>query len=160
MTAPAAPLPVTRFQRGRGEDLDQVMAVMLAAFDPRFGEAWTRAQCAGILPMSGVVLTLATADGRTVGFTLARRTVDEAELLLIAVHPEASGRGIGGSLVGRFVAEQQAAGARHLHLEVRDGNPAVSLYRAHGFEVAGRRANYYRGPEGEKFDAMTMVRSI
>ena len=35
-------------------ELDQVMEVMNAAFDPRFGEAWTRAQCAGILPMRGV----------------------------------------------------------------------------------------------------------
>jgi hypothetical protein len=32
---------------------------MTAAFPARFGEAWTRSQCAGILPMTGVRLMLA-----------------------------------------------------------------------------------------------------
>ena len=56
------------------DDLDAVMAVMSAAFGSRYGEAWTRSQCAGILPMAGVSLTLARdADsGRRVGFSLAR----------------------------------------------------------------------------------------
>ena len=30
------------------------MAVMDGAFGDSFGEAWTRSQCAGILPMDGV----------------------------------------------------------------------------------------------------------
>ncbi len=42
-------------------DLDDVMAVMDAAFGDRFGEAWTRSQCAGILPMTGVSLIVARA---------------------------------------------------------------------------------------------------
>ena len=40
---------------GRG-DLEAVMEVMDDSFDPRFGEAWTAAQCAGLLPMQGVVV--------------------------------------------------------------------------------------------------------
>ena len=47
-------------------DLDDVMSVMNEAFDPQFGEAWTRSQCAGILPMSGVSLMLAAIRRRPI----------------------------------------------------------------------------------------------
>ena len=45
-------------ERGTGDDLDAVMEVMETAFGDRYGEAWTRSQCAGILPMTGVSLML------------------------------------------------------------------------------------------------------
>lgn len=152
----AAPLLV--ISRAGGEELGDVMRVIERSFDPQFGEAWTRAQCAGILPMSGVTLLLARSEGEPVGFSLSRQVSDEAELLLIGVVPEARGRGIAGHLIDRFVEDAQARGAHHLHLEVRDGNPAVSLYDQHGFSIAGRRSRYYRGLNGEMFDALTMVR--
>jgi ribosomal-protein-alanine N-acetyltransferase len=154
-----ASLPLT-IERAAGDELDEVMTIMTAAFDRRFGEGWTRAQCAGILPMTGVVLMLARREGSAVGFSLSRRTQDEAELLLIAVHPDVANSGVGGQLLQRFIADQQVAGAHHLHLEVRDGNPAVQLYLHHGFTIAGRRNNYYRGTDGEKFDALTMVLKV
>lgn len=147
-------------ERAGGDALDDVLEIMNAAFDRRFGEAWTRAQCAGILPMKGVYLMLARKGGDAVGFSLARRTLDEAELLLIAVRPDCAGTGIGAELLERFIADQRASGARHLHLEVRDGNPAVQLYLHHGFTIAGRRSNYYRGTDGEKFDALTMTLGV
>ena len=51
-----------------------------------------------------------------------------------------------------------ARGARRLHLEVRDGNPAVGLYRAgRASTPAGRRRNYYHGPDGRTFDAVTLI---
>lgn len=154
-----APPPLT-LERASGSDLDPVVQIVDQAFDPRFGEAWTRAQVAGILPMSGVMLLLARLDGKAAGFSLSRHVVDEAELLLIGVVPLLRGRGIAGVLVNRFVSDSVAAGARHLHLEVRDGNPAVSLYQHHGFQIAARRSKYYRGPDGELFDALTMVRTV
>lgn len=154
-----AHLPLMLVRAG-GSELDDVMIIVERAFDPRYGEAWTRAQCAGILPMHGVSMVLAHSGDQPAGFSLSRRVADEAELLLIGVLPEARGRGIATALVERFVAEHRGLGARHLHLEVRNGNPAVSLYRRHHFSVAGRRTNYYRGPAGEMFDALTMVRKV
>jgi ribosomal-protein-alanine N-acetyltransferase len=110
--------------------------------------------------MAGVSLMIARQGSEAAGFSLARRTLDEAELLLIAVGPNYRGTGVGGELVRRFIADSRAAGAHHLHLEVRDGNPAVKLYLDHGFTIAGRRSNYYRGTDGEKFDALTMVLGV
>ena len=146
-----------RLRLGGVDDLDAVMTVMTGAFRPCFGEGWTRSQCAGILPMAGVALTLAEQAGEIVGFSLMRAVVDEAELLLVAVGPHARRRGVGGRLIGHFIEDARQRGARRLHLEVREGNAAVALYRAAGFEVAGRRRDYYRGPDGNRYDAITLM---
>lgn len=148
---------IVRLRRGAVGDLDEVMRIMSAAFPPSYGEAWTRSQCAGILPMHGVTLTVAEADQGAVGFSLVRAVADEAELLLLAVDPAEQRRGIGQALLDDFIAAALAVGAHRLHLEVRDGNPAMGLYRAAGFSPAGRRRNYYRGPEGETHDAVTLL---
>lgn len=146
-----------RLRRGTAGDLDQVMRIMTAAFPPCFGEAWTRSQCAGIMPMHGVILTIAESGGTAVGFSLVRSVADEAELLLLAVDPAEQRRGIGQALLDEFIAGALAGGAHRLHLEVRDGNPAIELYRASGFTPAGRRRNYYHGPGGEAYDAVTLL---
>ena len=157
---PASPAPVAVTRAGT-DDLDAVMKIMTAAFPPCFGEAWTRSQCAGILPMAGVSLRLARSEnGAPVGFSLNRVIADEAELLLIAVDPAAQGRGIGQALVADFVETAAAEGAVRLHLEVRDGNPAIALYERAGFTPAGRRKNYYHGPNGDSRDALTLALSL
>ena len=146
---------------GNSADLDSVVEVMNSAFDDRFGEAWTRSQCAGILPMPGVRLALArTGEGRIVGFTLFRIVADEAELLLIAVDPQFRRRGIGQSLLDHFLDDSRNSGASRVHLEVREGNPAIVMYRRAGFGFAGRRRNYYRGRFGGEFDALTLNRQV
>lgn len=153
--------PFTAELRAVGwQELDAVMEVMEAAFDPRFGEAWTRAQCAGLLPMSGVSMTLATGGGPPLGFSLVRQVADESELLLLAVVPAARRCGIGARLMQHFIAQGARAGIRKLHLEVRDSNPAVDLYRKHDFAIEGRRHKYYRGADGQFYDALTMVRPV
>src|ERR1041384_2866442 len=79
--------------------LDAVMRVMDDSFDPAFGEAWTGPQCAGLLPMPGVWLSLAREGEHVVGFALGRVVLREAELLLLAVRKEEQGRGIGQALL-------------------------------------------------------------
>lgn len=149
--------PIVRLRRGGADDLDEVMRIMTAAFHSCFGEAWTRSQCAGILPMHGVTLTLAEHGGQVNGFSLVRAVADEAELLLLAVDPVEQRRGFGQALLDDFIAAALAGGAHRLHLEVRDGNPAVELYRSSGFSPVGRRRNYYHGPDGQSHDAVTFV---
>ncbi len=145
---------------GGPADLDAVMAVMNDSFDPCFGEAWTAPQCAGLLPMPGVWLTLARARGEVVGFALARVVGSEAELLLLAVRRRDQGRGIGKRLLDGFTAEAAARGATRVHLEVREGNHAVNLYIRAGFTRVGRRRNYYSGRDGQIYDALTLARPL
>ncbi|HVF38029.1 MAG TPA: GNAT family N-acetyltransferase [Sphingomicrobium sp.] len=157
MNAARAQRLAVRLHRGGVDQLDQVMLIMERAFNPCFGEAWTRSQCAGILPMAGVTLTIAEDDRGPIGFSLARAVADEAELLLIAVDPASQGNGAGRCLLDHFIASARDAGAHKLHLEMRDGNRAGSLYRSAGFAPAGRRRGYYKGPDGEHHDAITLM---
>ncbi len=147
-----------RIVDGSADDLDSVMEVMSAAFPDRYGEAWTRSQCAGILPMTGVRLVIAR-DGseKSVGFSLYRTVAGDSELLLLAVDPGAQGEGVGRQLLDHFISDAKANGAERIHLEVRDGNAATRLYEAAGFTEANRRRNYYRGISGGQFDALTFV---
>lgn len=151
-----------RLVPGDSGDLAAVMTIMTAAFAPQFGEAWTRSQCAGILPMTGVSLMLARDNGRQppIGFSLFRTVTGEAELLLLAVAPDHQHTGIGRLLLEQFVDRARASGATRVHLEVRDGNPAVQMYRLAGFKPAGRRPNYYRGSDGRQYDALTLAREL
>ena len=149
-------------REARHEDLDAVMEIMSAAFDPKYGEAWTRSQCAGILPMAGVRMMLAQDDQNTrpYGFSLYRSIVGDSELLLLAVSPQAQKQGIGRLLLTHFIEDSRDSGADRIHLEVRDDNSAIELYRSMGFLPAGRRRKYYRGRDGEARDALTFVLKV
>ena len=68
--------------------------------------------------------------------------------------------GIGGALLDHFIDQGREAGLARLHLEVRDGNPAVAMYQAFGFEEEGRRRKYYTGRDGSQHDALTMALKI
>jgi ribosomal-protein-alanine N-acetyltransferase len=147
------------------DDLDRIMEVMEAAFDPAFGEAWNRRQVSDSLLLPNTHYLLAAANGHSpregqpaAGFALSRGAADEEELLLIAVHPDHRGRGIGGALLERFIAAAGARGAARLFLEMREGNSAESLYRRHGFESVGRRRHYYRRGSASPLDAITFAR--
>ena len=147
-------------RKGAVADLAIVDAIMQSAFDVRFGEAWTHNQVLGLMAMPGVWLTLAEVGGEPAGFALSRRVLDEAELLLLATTPTLRRRGIAAALLRSVTLEASAQGARTLHLEVRDGNDAIKLYRAAGFAKVGERRHYYRGFAGQAFDALTYRRDL
>ncbi len=161
MATPALSRDV-RVETGSAADLDAVMVVMESAFGTQYGEAWTRSQCAGILPMVGVSLTVARdpESDEIVGFSLVRTVADESELLLLAVLPRHHRQGIGSRLLDQFMDSARDSRLHRVHLEVRDGNPAVAMYRMAGFAPVGRRRNYYRGPHGRRFDAVTLARHV
>ena len=148
-----------RIVAGTSDQLDAVMNVMDAAFGDQFGEAWTRSQLSGILPMSGVSLVVAIerASECVVGFSLSRTVADESELLLIAVLPGEQRRGVGTLLLEDFVDRARDGGGSRVHLEVRDGNPAIGMYRSAGFSPVGRRRNYYHATSGKRYDAITLA---
>ncbi|MEX0341128.1 MAG: GNAT family N-acetyltransferase [Erythrobacter sp.] len=148
-------------------ELDQIMAVMEAAFDPHWREAWTRQQVANSLTMPHTYAILVDDQGNRVsgqskaaGFVLARRAPGEEELLLIGVRPEARGNGLGEILIETFANLAIQAGAERIFLEMRANNPAQRLYRRCGFEPIGRRNAYYRTLDGAPLDAITFARKL
>jgi ribosomal-protein-alanine N-acetyltransferase len=153
-------LNLTELRAGGAKDLTSVAQIMHEAFDPRFGEGWTTAQCMGILSLPGAWLTLASIGGQDAGFALARSAVDDSELLLLATRPSARLRGVGGALLRSVIAESSSRNCTKLHLEVRSGNEAIQLYRREGFDKVGERRSYYKGKTGQLFDALTYARNI
>lgn len=72
---------------GDARDAGVVEQVMAAAFDPQWGEAWTRSQLLGVMALPGIKLLIAEAGEEPAGFALTRSVLDEAELLLLGVAP-------------------------------------------------------------------------
>ena len=99
-----------------------------------------------------------TAPG---GFLVASAVAGEAEVLTLAVAPDARRRGIARGLVAGFLAVAAARGAQVALLEVAaDNRAALALYRGAGFAEVGRRHGYYRTPEGQAIDAVVMTRAL
>jgi ribosomal-protein-alanine N-acetyltransferase len=143
-------------REGSIRTIEEIMPVMQTAFDPAFGEAWTADQSAGFLTLPGSILFVSDANNIVSGFALARYVFEEAELLLIAVHPDHQGQGIGKLLIRKIIGWSKNNGVKTLFLEVRSGNQALELYLHSGFVKIGTRKDYYRGQSGEYHDAITL----
>jgi len=149
------------------DDVDRIMAVMSAAFDPVFGEAWNRRQVEDALAFGTCHYALVDPagvpfvdGGNAAGFFMSRTGYEEEELLLLAVDPQYRRRGLGRSLLDTLRTGASGRGARRLLLEMRRGNPAERLYRGFGFYSIGERREYYRTPGGERLDAVTFACDI
>lgn len=129
----------------------ELAALHAAAFTtaPR---PWTEAELAGYLTNRFVFLL--SEPG---GFLLGRVIADEAELLTIAVAPDARRAGIGRRLVAGFLDESARRGAATAFLEVAETNAAaLALYLSAGFAPVARRKGYYSLPAGGAVDAILM----
>lgn len=148
-----------RLATARVADLAAVMRVMDAAFDPAYGEAWSRAQLLTLFALPSARVCLAWDGEQPCGFSAARIAGPESELLLLAVDPAWRGRGIGAALISDWQAWGRGEGAEDYFLEMRADNDAVHLYERSGFSECGRRKDYYRGGDGMIRDAITMRHS-
>lgn len=143
-----------------GDDVDRIMTVMETAFDPAFGEAWSRRQVEEALLVGSCHYGLAMVGDACTGFYLARNGFGDVELLLLAVVPQHRRRGHGLRLLDQFEAAARALGAQRLLLEMRDTNPAEELYRHYGFTPVGARKDYYKLAGGLRSDAITFAKVL
>jgi ribosomal-protein-alanine N-acetyltransferase len=93
-------------------------------------------------------LAMVVQDSQSLqGFLIAQGILDEWEIENIAIASPARRRGLGTRLLGEFLDEARAKGARAVYLEVRESNRAAcSLYEKWSFEQSGRRPRYYSDP--------------
>lgn len=95
------------------------------------------------------------------GFALIRTIAGESELLTIAVAPEARRQGLGRGLLEAALSAARDKSAEEMFLEVAaDNAAAIALYARAGFTETGRRAAYYRQPDGSRVDAVLMARPV
>ena len=92
------------------------------------------------------------------GYACVYTALDEAELMNIAVFPEYRGQNLGDALMLHLISYLKTVEIHFFYLEVRQSNvPAQSLYMKHGFEIVGKRKNFYEMP---REDAWVMTREI
>jgi ribosomal-protein-alanine N-acetyltransferase len=109
-----------------------------AAFPPR--EAWGDDAISLQLALPG---SFGLIDERG-GMLLGRITIDEAEVLTLAVAPSARRQGIATGLLQATRVRVRTYGGNAIFLEVAIGNAAaLALYRREGFIEVGRRRHYY-----------------
>ena len=128
-----------------------LLATLQAAAFPE--DPWPVSALTALLESPGVAGLIGGADPAgaepAAGFVVARVAADEAEIITLAVAPEARRAGLGRRLLTGAMAWTLAAGATALFLEVAEDNPAAfALYRGADFHPVGRRPGYYRRATG------------
>ncbi len=92
---------------------------------------------------------------------MGRTAAHEAELLTLAVHPEARGHGLGREMLHAYEEEAKSRLALVSFLEVAETNTvAISLYLSEGYSESGRRPRYYTTPSNEKIDALVLSKPL
>jgi ribosomal-protein-alanine N-acetyltransferase len=143
--------PVTAF------DLAALAELHAAIFQAPWDQRWSAQSFAEILAMPGSGGWLLSEGGTPVGFMLARFMLDEGEILLTGVVPEARRRGHASRLMRVLLEAAGAAGIARLFLEHAAGNDAAgALYGRFGFARIGRRRAYYERRGGGREDAITL----
>lgn len=83
--------------------------------------------------------------------------VEEAHITLLGIDPNYRGQGLGEFLLSQLLADAHTWSLERATLEVRASNTAaIKLYQKMGFEIAGRRKDYYPLPPE---DALILWRS-
>jgi ribosomal-protein-alanine acetyltransferase len=97
----------------------------------------------------GEILTFVIEKkGQVVGLLEWRDLGEEAEILDLAVHLNHRRQGHGCFLLRTFVQHILQPAVQKIFLEVRESNiAAIALYKKLGFQISGRRPNYYRNPQ-------------
>jgi len=117
---------------------------------------WSEAELTALLGAPTAILCTVSR-----GFLLGRLAGPEAEILTLAVHPEARRQGRARALLTDFERKAQHRGASDAFLEVATSNhAAIALYRAAGYHETGIRHDYYQSPTGEKDSALVMTRTF
>ena len=102
-------------------DRSATTAPLAALHAACFDRAWDAATLSRMLADPGTF-----AFVHDDGFVLARAAGDEAEILTLAVRPEARGKGLGRALLQAAINQARALGAATMFLEVGADNPACA----------------------------------
>lgn len=137
-------------------DLDQVMAIEQRVYP----FPWSRGNFEDSLAQGYIACLLRDAE-RVIGYFLLMPVLDEVHLLNISVDADLQHAGYGQRLMREMIDVARARAMRLILLEVRVSNlRAIALYRRFGFDVIGRRKNYYPAADSTREDAIMMTLTL
>ena len=132
------------FTEMKAEHVPQVAALEKLCF----ADPWSEMSIASELQSIWSYWVVAIDDEQLVGYIGSQSSIDETDIMNVAVHPDWRRRGIAEKLITCLIEELKKRGSHALMLEVRASNaPAIALYEKLGFQQVGRRKNYYRNPK-------------
>ena len=113
-----------------------------------FADPWSEMSIASELHNIWAYWLVAVEDDVVAGYIGSQSTIDETDVMNVAVHPDRRRQGIAENLITHLIQELKNRGSHALMLEVRASNaPAIALYEKLGFRQVGLRKNYYRNPK-------------
>jgi [ribosomal protein S18]-alanine N-acetyltransferase len=155
-TAPTLPPGQLVIRSARRDDVDDVAAIERRAFSDPWSANSFRALFGN--PVVHFAVAEDAATRRLVGYVVMWSVLDESEIANLAVSETMRRAGVGARLLDHALEAAQQRRCVVVFLEVRESNAAArALYASRGFEVAGRRAKYYRKPVE---DALVLRRGL
>lgn len=125
------------------------LAAVVALDQAAFGGWWSASQYAEELGKSSTVFVGDASPTELISMAAAWLILDEAHIVLLAVHPAHRGRGVGRATLD-YLLQALPPAIAHATLEVRSQNTiALHLYQSCGFRIVGRRPGYYRNPDDD-----------
>ena len=113
-----------------------------------FADPWSEMSIASELENIWSYWLVAVCGEQVVGYIGSQSSIDESDVMNVAVHPDWRRRGIAEKLMIDLISALKNRGSHALLLEVRASNsPAIALYEKMGFQQVGLRKNYYRNPK-------------
>jgi [ribosomal protein S18]-alanine N-acetyltransferase len=141
----------------RPRDAGELAALHAASFQ----RGWSESEFARLLLEQNVLAHRAIIARTLAGFILSRYTVDEAEILSVAVTTRRRQRGVAGRLLDLHLRSLAGVGVNSVFLEVdEDNRPARRLYTRAGFNEVGRRESYYPHREAGARAALVLRRDL
>jgi ribosomal-protein-alanine N-acetyltransferase len=143
----------------RRTDLAQVAQVEARIFP----FPWTFGNFADSLAAGydGWVFETRSAPTELLGYAIVMWLPDEVHLLNLSVDSRFQSMGLGGAMLDWLMQDGALRGARSMLLEVRPSNTtALRLYERKGFHRVGLRRRYYPAHEGQREDAIVMLRRL
>ncbi len=139
-----------RAQRLTEAHLADVALIERRVFDEPWSEESLKLFCT-----EDAIGAVCVADGHAVAYGGMLWALDEGQITNIAVLDAYRMRGMGSAILRFLIEEAKKRGCVQISLEVRRSNDtAITLYKKHGFFIAGYRKNFYKHP-GE--DAAVML---
>jgi [ribosomal protein S18]-alanine N-acetyltransferase len=146
-----SPLEIRSFE---AFEMERILEIENASFG---AEAYDRKLFAKYYRSPGVLFLVAEEGGEIWGYLLASVRGRKAELVSVAVHPAARGKGIASALLRRALRKFPAGGLDRFNLMVRlDNLAAQSLYAKFGFTRIRRVREYYE----DGSDGLLMTRQL
>lgn len=123
-----------------------------------FPDAWSERSVLSSAANPQTICLVAEKGGRQIGYLIAYRAADEADIARIATVKEQRKKGVGAALLARLADSCQEHAINRILLDVRKGNVAArAFYTKLGFAEDGIRPQFYEKP---KEDAVLMSKML